>query len=116
MDTPLKRTGTVSEICVGTLAYSHNQYLDYPCTVVVHVMERDIFGAINMCTVAEKSGVFVTAHGAVFADITKPLPLKYQKIPIETFGRVIRQYERHGAFMDQSSLTTLEIHDPNIMT
>lgn len=70
--------GIVSEIRVGILVKSENKYLSYPCKVVVHVMERDIYGGILKCTVNTGEGTYVLARRAEFIDLSEPLSYNYQ--------------------------------------
>ena len=51
-----KSTGIVSEILVGTLVDSKNEFLSHPCDVVLHVMERTTDGDINPYKVSVCTG------------------------------------------------------------
>lgn len=75
-------TGIVSEIRVGRLLSSENNYLKYPIDVVVHVIERTTKGELTKCTVNTGEGSWITAAKANFEFISKEIPnLHYQKIP-----------------------------------
>ena len=82
--------GIVSELRVGTLRSSDNEFLKYPCRVIVHVMERGTSGAIIKCTVSHNGGAFVGAGRPKFSDLSGILPHRYQEItPSELHSRYI---------------------------
>lgn len=78
----------VSQIRVGLLLSSDNNYLRYPCLVVVHVMEIGD-GCISNCTVNDGNGAYVTAKNFKFDTITDPINETYQKFFV---GDVLKKY------------------------
>lgn len=73
----MKNTGIVSEIRTARLMSSDNEYLTYPCNVIVHIWERGVDGSIISCTVF-CGGSFVRVMQPVFEDMSEELPLRYQ--------------------------------------
>ena len=74
----LIKTGIVNELRIGVLTYSNNEYLNYPCRVLVKVWERDINGSISQVTVNAGSGAFVKATGFKFSELSPEITEKYQ--------------------------------------
>ena len=85
-------TGIVSEICLGILESSENEFIKYPMKVVIHVMERSTSGEImrSGCTVNTGIGSWVLAKNAKFSFISEPLPYQYQKLGSEEITEMIK--------------------------
>lgn len=85
-------TGIVSEICLGILESSENEFLKYPIKVAVHVMERSTSGEImrSGCTVNTGTGSWVLAKNAKFSFISEPLPYQYQELKSQEIKEMLK--------------------------
>ena len=90
-----KSTGIVSEILVGTLVDSKNEFLSHPCDVVLHVMERTTDGDINPYKVSVCTGVgtWVMAYGAIFENLTEVMSLKYQELRHDEMQDMLKKFK-----------------------
>ncbi len=85
-------TGIVSEICLGILESSENDFLNYPIKVAIHVMERSTSGEImrSGCTVNTGTGSWVLAKNANFSFISEPLPYQYQQLESKEIQQLLK--------------------------
>jgi len=71
-------TGIVSEIRIGVLLKTDNEFIICPTNVVIHVMERGSDGKMGNGFTVSQGGAFVKANSAIFEFVSEKLPLKYQ--------------------------------------
>lgn len=86
------QSGIVSEVRVATLLRSDNEYLQYPCKVVIHVTERDIYGNIMSCVANIGEGAFVRIRRAEFLEMTLPLEISYSQLSPSLIKELLNIY------------------------
>lgn len=87
-------TGIVSEVRMGILLSSENEYLKYPVKVMIHVVERTTSGGLMRSgfTVNDGEGAWVLAKGGIFEPISEPLPCNFNDLKKDDIKKMLANF------------------------